>query len=59
MGCICGDEAEDCGTFRCAGCDRTVPWCFGAADDAPELCDDCAPAVDALDAMAFEMEVWP
>lgn len=35
----------DCGfawrTFECPGCGRTVPWCFGAADDQPELCDGC------------------
>lgn len=27
--------------FLCARCRRRVPWCFGAADDRPELCDDC------------------
>jgi len=27
--------------YRCAGCHRSVPWCFGAADDLPEMCDDC------------------
>jgi len=27
--------------YTCPGCLRFVPWCFGAADDAPELCDDC------------------
>ena len=33
--------------YRCPGCRRLVPWCLGAADDKPELCDDCwAEAVD-------------
>lgn len=27
--------------YLCPGCTRLVPWCFGAADDRPELCDDC------------------
>lgn len=27
--------------FRCAGCLRLVPWCFGSADDMPLHCDDC------------------
>lgn len=27
--------------YKCPGCKRRVPWCFGAADDLPELCDDC------------------
>ena len=27
--------------YRCSGCRRLVPWCFGAADDASSLCDDC------------------
>lgn len=30
-----------CGTFTCARCERLVPWCFGAADEYPEWCDDC------------------
>lgn len=35
----------ECGAFRCAGCRRVVPWCFGVDDDDPvkaALCDDCA-----------------
>lgn len=27
--------------YTCPGCLRFVPWCYGAADDAPELCDEC------------------
>lgn len=27
--------------FECPGCGRTVPESFGAADNMPELCDDC------------------
>ena len=27
--------------YTCPGCKRPVPWCFGAADNKPELCDDC------------------
>jgi hypothetical protein len=27
--------------FSCPGCLRFVPECFGAADDIPEVCDDC------------------
>lgn len=27
--------------YTCAGCKRRVPWCYGADDDYPELCDDC------------------
>jgi hypothetical protein len=27
--------------FLCPRCRRRVPWCFGAADSRPELCDDC------------------
>ena len=30
-----------CGTFICERCERCVPWCFGAADEYPEWCDDC------------------
>jgi hypothetical protein len=30
--------------FHCPGCDKDVPWCFGCADEDPqmfELCDAC------------------
>jgi hypothetical protein len=29
------------GTYVCTGCERKVGWCFGAADNMPELCDEC------------------
>lgn len=28
-------------TFHCPGCDRDVPFDYGAADEAPDQCDDC------------------
>lgn len=42
-GSICRNTAGDkvARVFRCAGCKRFVPWCFGAADDLPDHCDDC------------------
>lgn len=27
--------------FRCHGCKRRVPWCYGAGDGMPNHCDDC------------------
>lgn len=27
--------------YTCRGCKRRVPWCFGAADNMPNHCDDC------------------
>ena len=27
--------------YKCRGCRRWVPWCFGAADNLPHHCDDC------------------
>ena len=40
--CICGR----CGTenlfFTCHKCGRRTPWCRGADDKYPDLCDDCA-----------------
>lgn len=42
-GTICQNKAGDPAVrrFRCVGCRRLVPWCFGAADDMPLHCDDC------------------
>lgn len=37
--CFC--DSEDCWVYRCPGCWRIRPWCFGAADDMPDHCDDC------------------
>jgi hypothetical protein len=28
--------------YTCPGCRRFVPYCYGAADEHAELCDDCA-----------------
>jgi len=28
-------------SWTCPGCGEVKPWSEGAADDAPELCDDC------------------
>jgi len=46
--CTCGArttgrtrECVKCATYVCRGCKRRVPWCFGAADDMPDHCDDC------------------
>lgn len=27
--------------YTCPGCLRFVPYCYGAADEFSELCDDC------------------
>jgi hypothetical protein len=55
--CFCGecddpllddDEEEGPNRFDCGGCDREMPWCYGADDhlsDGTSLfdyCDDCA-----------------
>ena len=37
--CQCG-ECED-KTFKCANCERNVPWCYGADDVWRPFCDDC------------------
>ena len=31
-----------CKKFYCRGCLLWQPYCSGAYDDAPELCDNCA-----------------
>lgn len=33
-----------CEMFFCAGCHKDRPWCQGAADATPLLCDDCVAA---------------
>ena len=47
-GCgVCGrDEPK---TYVCAWCRRKVPWCFGAFDDMPDVCDDCWAEAHARD----------
>jgi hypothetical protein len=41
----CGCDGEICTddvlVYQCPCCLRFVPWCFGAGDDMPDLCDDC------------------
>lgn len=37
--CQCGECEES--TFTCPNCRRNVPWCYGAADDNYEYCDEC------------------
>ena len=46
--CFCGfcdsqnnHEQED-KYYECAGCERIVPYCFGAGDRWFDYCDDCA-----------------
>jgi hypothetical protein len=34
-------ECEHCETWVCWMCFRRVPWSNGAADDMPDLCDEC------------------
>ena len=34
--------------YTCELCDRKAPYCFGAADQHYELCDDCYVAVTEL-----------
>jgi len=35
------DEGEHTNIYRCGACGRWRPWCDGAADDMPEVCDRC------------------
>jgi len=38
----------DCGgLFECTGCRRMAGWCFGAADDQEDRCDECYEAPGA------------
>ena len=32
-------------SYEYPGCERLFGWCFGAADELGELCDDCAARV--------------
>ena len=34
-------DCSRCEHYRCAVCDRWVPWEFGADDGMPLACDDC------------------
>ena len=42
-------ECSACEVFVCARCDRWTSWDEGAADETPDLCDECATAVQGLD----------
>jgi hypothetical protein len=42
--------------YRCPGCERLCGWCFGAADELGELCDDCAAHVWDLREAALDGE---
>lgn len=44
-------------TFRCNRCEQIHSWDFGAADDAPGLCDDCWAAFFAKS--SHELETVP
>ena len=49
--CNCGSgfapirDGSRCKLYWCRGCRRWVPWCYGAADARPALCDGCAATV--------------
>jgi hypothetical protein len=36
-----GPTCRICPRWKCPGCMTLRPWCFGAADGFPALCDDC------------------
>jgi len=36
-------------SYRCKRCRRRCCWCFGAADDLPDHCDDCWAKVNLPD----------
>lgn len=38
--CSCG-ECGASSVYECGGCLKLAPWCFGAADEFEDLCDDC------------------
>jgi hypothetical protein len=39
--------------FQCSLCDRLVPYCYGAGDNYPDYCDDCA--CEAEEAIADQL----
>lgn len=51
--CLCGGgicegtQDKPSKRYTCEGCDRSVPWCFGASDNMPMHCDDCWALDDA------------
>jgi len=40
-GCQCDGYCKG-RRYTCPGCRRFLPFCYGAADEFAELCDDCA-----------------
>jgi hypothetical protein len=48
--CCCAGEQCLGRTYFCKPCGRRVPWCFGAGDDRPDICDDCWAAAEAREA---------
>ena len=42
LACICGECADLDHYFKCRICGHDTPWCRGADDQYPDLCDDCA-----------------
>lgn len=32
---------EPCPLYLCVACESWQPWCYGAADDMPAVCDAC------------------
>lgn len=41
-GCGESNDCPSCPRWRCPGCRQLRPWCMGAGDKTPELCNDCA-----------------
>lgn len=35
-------SGKPCRMWCCSGCGEYNPWCVGADDDTPDLCDACA-----------------
>ena len=46
VSCTCGECEQEGNYYICVGCKRSVPWCFGAADEYFDYCDDCAVELD-------------
>lgn len=40
--CFCNTCSSENNYYKCAGCERIVPYCFGCADAWYYYCDDCA-----------------
>lgn len=47
LGCLSNHSQSFCSGceagqyYECESCGCLQPWCKGAADDYPEICDDC------------------